>query len=80
MIIAAFVRERNEMLLACDVDKAIAFYQKHNPGLRAPPREVVELALHKARTAALDLPREARLASKRWLTERSHKSMDDGTL
>lgn len=78
---AAFVAERNEMLLSGDVDRLMAFHAKHNPGL--PPmtnRIVAEITLHKSRTAAKGLPMEARLQSKRWLTERGYKSWDDGDL
>lgn len=76
-----FVRERNEILLACDVDKALAFQAKHHPGIALPTnRFIVEIGLHEARTAATDLPIEARRLSKQWLTERGYKSLDDGEL
>ena len=79
--IKAFVKERDEMLLACDIDRMMAFHAKHNPsrpGFRS--REVAEAALHKARTAARTLPIEERVASKRWLAARGMSSMDDGDL
>lgn len=79
--IKAFVKERDEMLLACDVDRMLAFHAKHNPdGPGFSSREVAEAALHKARTGARTLPMEARLASKRWLRDRGMSSMDDGDL
>lgn len=78
--IAAFVKERNEVLLAGDVDRLIAFHSKHNPGAVFSSREVAEIAMHKARTACTGLPMEARLESKRWLRERSYGSFDDGDL
>ena len=79
--IAAFVRERTEMLLACDVDRMIAFHAKHNPGRTFfGSREIAEIVLHKSRTAAKSLPIEPRLASKRWLSERGYSSLDDGDL
>ncbi len=79
--IAAFVKERDEMLMALDIDRMMAFHEKHNPGIRRfSSREVAEISLHKARTAARSLPIEARQLSKQWLTERGYTSMDDGDL
>lgn len=79
--IKAFVKERDEMLCACDIDRMIAFHDKYNPS--SPPfpnREIAESALHKARTAAKSLPVEHRTSSKRWLSLRGMRSMDDGDL
>jgi hypothetical protein len=79
--IKAFVKERDQMLLACDVDRMMAFHAKHNPDSPGfSSREVAETALHKARTGVLTLPMEERLKSKRWLRERGYSSMDDGDL
>jgi len=79
--IKAFVKERDEMLLANDVDKAIEFHKKHNPH-RPPPsgREMAEIGLHKARTAARSLPIEERKKSKNWLTARGYNSLDEGDI
>ncbi len=76
--IAAFVKERNYMLLKNDVDLMIAFFARHNPEM--PPfsdREVAEVTLHKARSGARGLPREAHIASKLWLRERGYSDMAD---
>lgn len=79
--VKAFVKERDEMLLACDVDRMLAFHAKHNPNVPAPAsRELAETAIHKARTAITNFPMEERLKSKRWLRERGFTSMDDGNL
>ena len=79
--IKAFVKERDEMLMAGDVDRCIAFHEKHNPGIRAfPNRLVAEISLHKARTGAKSLPFVFRIESKKWLTERGYSSLDDGEL
>src|ERR1700721_1530528 len=60
--IKAFVKERDEMLIAGDIDRMMAFHAKHNPGRTPfPNREVAEISLHKARTGALSLPIEVRL-------------------
>lgn len=79
--IKAFVKERDTMLLACDIDQMLSFHAKHNPN--APEfrdRDTVEAAIHKARTGALSLPIEARLESKRWLNQRGMSSLDSGDL
>lgn len=71
---ASFVRERNAMLLACDIERAKAFYRKHNRGFRVPSDEVVEIGLHKARTAAMSLPQAERDYSRRWLARRGYQA------
>lgn len=79
--IKAFVQERDEMLMAGDIDRLIAFHEKHNPGVRAfPNREVAEISLHKARTGAKSLPMSYRVKSLKWLTERGYTSLDDGDI
>lgn len=80
--IAAFVKERNEVLLRADLDEVAAFQKKHNPDMDwdAVPRHIQEVGMHKAITAVSHLPRPHRMKSKRWLTERGYKSFDDGDL
>lgn len=80
--IKAFVKERDEMLLACDVDRCIAFHEKHNPGLKFPSRAIAEAAMHKARTAVKTLPKAERKKSKQWLKDHNMDTMpmDDGDL
>lgn len=79
----AFVKERDEMLLALDPVKVRAFYAKHNPQVPPlPSDDMAMLVCHKARTAALSLPIEERVLSRDWLRERnSHhfggKELDD---
>lgn len=75
--IAAYVKERDEALLSGDIDKVRDLYTKHNPGLRAPPHEVLEMAMHKARTAAINLPVAEREKSKAWLLERGLSHFGD---
>ena len=78
--IAAFVKERNEVLLSGDIDRCSAFLTKHNPGFSPSTRLVAEIMMHKARMAVLSLPIEARKESKKWLTDRGYFSFDDGDL
>lgn len=79
--IKAFVAERDEVLLACDIDRLKAFHAKYNPATKPLPNDdVAWLSLHKARTGAKSLPLEARLHSYNWLKERGSSSLDDGEL
>jgi hypothetical protein len=79
--IKAFVAERDEMLLECDIDRMKAFHAKYNPNTKPFSNdEVAWLSLHKARTGAKSLPLEARLQSYNWLKERGFSSLDDGEL
>ena len=78
--IADFVKERNEMLLSGDIDRALAFWEKWSPEFKPSSRLVAEAAMHKARTADASLPIEARRESKQWLTAHRLESFDDGDL
>jgi hypothetical protein len=53
--IAAYVAERDAMLLKCDVDELEAFQRRHGIPVGSC-REVSEIILHKTRTAAVGLP------------------------
>jgi hypothetical protein len=72
-----FIAERNAMLLAGDVDRAIAFWAKWSD-YTPWSRHMAEVALHKARTAVNSLPVDVRRASKQWLVERGYQPFDDG--
>lgn len=74
--VSAFVSERDEVLLSGDVDRVREFMGKNTPGLRLPPREVVEISMHKARSALVKHP-EAAAASIRWLRERGYEHLGD---
>jgi hypothetical protein len=81
MDVRAFVRERDKVLIDGDLDRAWAFLRKYSPNMPAPSsREVMEIALHKARTGALSLPVAMRRASAHWLKRRGYQSFDDGDL
>lgn len=78
--IKAFVEERDSVLLSGDIDLLMRFHQKHNPG--SPPianRELAEISMHKARTAALSLPLDIRRGSHQWLTDRGYSSFFEET-
>ena len=79
--IAAFVKERDEVLLSGDVDRCMAFHAKHNPDSTVSKHwEIAEIGMHKARTAAMSLAMSARVESRKWLSERGYKSLDGGTI
>jgi hypothetical protein len=73
--IAAAIRERDAALLA-GIEALIALARKR--GKPFPNRDMAEVTLHKARTAATSLPLELRRASKQWLSARGYHSLDDG--
>jgi hypothetical protein len=76
--IALFNAERDAMLLAGDLDALLAFTRRQRPDFVPTNRHVLEIMLHKARTAVYSLPMEVRSASKRWLLERGYEPHDDG--
>lgn len=69
-----FLADRREMLLALDVQKMRAYLRKYG---EAEPTsdEVCMVAMHKARTAAMDLPLAERIKSRWWLREHGSKPM-----
>ena len=69
-----FVRARDKALLSGDLDVVMAFWRKYYPNIKPPEREVLEIAMHKARSAAIALPIEARRASRDWLVKRGYAS------
>ena len=77
MDIAEYVRKRDAILLALDIDGMIELMREHGSPVPSS-REVAELTMHKARTAATSLPIEARRASKAWLILRGYSALDDG--
>lgn len=77
--IAQFNAERDAALLTLDADTIKAFMRKHDIPVN-PKEDVFWASIHKARTASVTLPREARIESKRWLDERGLTSWDDGDL
>lgn len=76
-----YLAELHEVLLTGDLDRVEAFRRRHHPR-HTPPRSrhTVEAGMHKARTALRSLPLDVRLESKRWLTERGMRSLDEGEL
>jgi hypothetical protein len=75
--IAAFVAERDEVLLSLDKQRILDFWAKYD--VPEPSSEHAFWgAVHKARTGNRNLPMDARSESKRWLLERGMTSFDDG--
>jgi hypothetical protein len=78
-LVKQFVAERNAALLTLDEATIRAHMAKWN--IRTPENPIVFwIGIHKARTACLNLPREARVLSKTWLMVRGYQSMDFGEL
>jgi hypothetical protein len=78
--IAAACRERDAVLVSGDLDKLLAMVRRSRPDFVPMGRDVLEVMLHKARTAVVSLPAELRGASKAWLLERGYESWDDGNV
>lgn len=77
--LATHIKERDEILLSGDIDRMMEFLVRNGlPPLSS--REFAEVVMHKARTAVCSLPREVRIASKQWLSERGYHSLDDGDM
>jgi len=66
-----WVKARNKALLALDVDWALV-NAGPSPFGAPPTREVMLIALHKARYECPDMPAEARHSSGAWLRERGY--------
>lgn len=73
-----FLADRKEALLSLNADVIKAYMGKY--GISIPPPYVFWFAVHKARTADLQLPIESRRESKKWLIEHGSQSLDDGEL
>jgi hypothetical protein len=72
-----FLVDRKAALLSMDKATIVAYMQKY--AVRPPTDdETFWRGIHKARTAARDLPMEARQESKRWLLAHGSQPMDDG--
>lgn len=70
-----FMRHRRAALLSMDEGKIRRFMDKWAPGEEMPgANQVFWIAVHKARTAALDLPDLERLRSHQWLTAKGFGS------
>lgn len=74
---AECIAERRVALLSMDKTTIEQYMLKYGV---SPPRndDTFWVAVHMARTGARDLPMHERLISKRWLTERGYRSMDEG--
>ena len=68
-----FERKLDAILLEGDLDVVIALLA--HMGVKCDSRANAEIALHKARTARLSLPKEARDASRHWLVTRGEMPM-----
>lgn len=79
--IKQFVADRDAAFLSMDKATLLAFSNKWGADLHnAPNEETFWAAIHMARTGAKSLPMDARITSKRWLTERNLRSIDDGDI
>lgn len=66
-----FVKERHEVLMTIDLDKAKKYCEKYGIP-KASSDEVLLIGLHKARVHATDIPKDLREESVKWLIERGY--------
>lgn len=64
--LAEFVRERDEALASCDLERVNAYAAKYG-GPKLPDNVVGWAAIHKARTGILSLPEPEKQKSRDWL-------------
>lgn len=74
-----FVADRDAAFLSLDRAQVEEFARKYGIDMSTND-EVFWASVHKGRTAAKNLPTEARRESKRWLLERGYSSFDDGDI
>jgi hypothetical protein len=72
--IKEYVRLRREALLSMDEAKIRRFMTENSGGIVPEDPSVFWIAVHKARTAAHDLPEAERLRSHQWLTSKGMAS------
>jgi len=72
-----FVADRREALLSMNLDKINAYMRKHGSAFTLPDNDIGWMAVHKARTAATDLPMDERKKSAEWLESRGYQSWGD---
>lgn len=73
-----FLADRRKALLSLNKATIYAYLRKYGEDPRPSSDEVFWTGIHKARTAAKDLPMQARSDSKYWLALRGMQSLDDG--
>lgn len=71
-----FIRDRNEALLSLDLKKINAYMRKYG-SVELPDNEIGWRAVHKARTAILDLPADEKQKSKDWLAAHGSQHWGD---
>ena len=69
--IKEFVKDRHEVLMTLDLDKAKEYCEKYDVP-KASSDEVLLIGLHKARLHATDIPTELKEQSREWLKERGY--------
>ena len=79
------VKLRDEALLSLDRDQILRYYKRYSSReeyawMANVESDVFWGAVHKARSANINLPIEARLESKRWLEAKGWQSWNEGEL
>jgi hypothetical protein len=73
-----FLKERDAALLSMDEATIRAYFLRWHGDAGPADPDTFWIGVHKARTASITLPMDARSESKRWLLARGSRSLDDG--
>ena len=73
---AQFIADRDEALRSLDINKLRAYAAKYGSSLSMND-EIAEIAMHKARTACLNLTEDERALSRDWLVKRGYSHFGD---
>jgi hypothetical protein len=77
MDLQEFLKERDAALLSLDPDQILAFAKKYGTSFPAPDHPAFWPAVHKARSACVNLPKAERRKSVKWLTQRGYSHFAD---
>lgn len=79
--IEEMIRERNEMLIALDPVKYIAYMEKYNPGefdyAKMPDSSILH-SMHLARLQVTSFHEGIKAESRAWLNKRGLRTFEDG--
>ena len=70
-----FVKDRDDALRSLDLAKVRAYMEKY--GSPMPSDDVLEISMHKARTASLGMTNDEREHSIKWLRDRGYSHFAD---
>ena len=73
--IKQFVKDRDDALRSLDLKQLRAYAEKYGSALSQSSDEIVEIAMHKARTASLGMTADEKSFSVKWLHDRGYHEL-----